>query len=58
MEGFHDPASRKNFRVVVVRPEQVELLDLTDYENARRWTWTLVEDGKQLGRWEEVELWP
>lgn len=43
---------------MVVRPEEVEQLDLSDYENGRRCNWTLVEDGKQPAHWEEVELWP
>lgn len=44
--------------MVVVRPQEVERLDLSDYKNPARWTWTFIEDGKQPGRWEEVELWP
>lgn len=58
VKDLHDPIARKNFRVVVVRPQEVERLDLSDYENPQRWTWTLVEDDTQPGRWEEVELWP
>lgn len=40
--------------MVVIVPEEVERLDLSDFENPGRWKWTLVGDG----RWEEVELWP
>ena len=43
---------------MVVRPEVVEQLDVSDYEHPQRRMWTLIEDGKQPGRWEEVELWP
>lgn len=58
VQDLHDPVARKNFRVVVVRPEVVEQLDVSDYEHPQRRMWTLIEDGKQPGRWEEVELWP
>lgn len=53
VDDLHDPVARKNFRVVVVRPEEVERLDLSDLQNVRRVQWTLRGD-----RWEEVELWP
>ncbi|OQE44323.1 hypothetical protein PENCOP_c002G01892 [Penicillium coprophilum] len=54
---LYDPVARANFRVVVIRPEQVECLDLTDQENAKRWNWTLV-DGDDGSQWDEIELWP
>ncbi|KGO41705.1 FMN-binding split barrel-like protein [Penicillium expansum] len=54
---LHDPVARANFRVVVIRPEEVERLDLTDQENGKRWNWTLT-DGNDGSRWNEVELWP
>ncbi|KAL5355978.1 pyridoxamine 5'-phosphate oxidase-domain-containing protein [Aspergillus floccosus] len=53
VDDLHDPVARGNFRVVVVRPEEVERLDLSDLQNVRRVQWTLKGD-----RWEEVELWP
>ena len=55
LTDLHDAVARKNFRVVVVRPTEVERLDLTDYEKPQRWSWTLVDGGSQ---WKEVELWP
>ena len=54
---LHDPVARANFRVVIIRPEEVELLDLTDQENGKRWNWTLI-DGNDGSRWNETELWP
>ncbi|KAF7519545.1 hypothetical protein PCG10_009951 [Penicillium crustosum] len=54
---LHDSIARANFRVVVIRPEEVERLDLTDQEDAKRWNWTLIE-GDDGSRWNEVELWP
>ncbi|OJJ50836.1 hypothetical protein ASPZODRAFT_126786 [Penicilliopsis zonata CBS 506.65] len=63
VEDLHDPVARKNFRVVVIRPVEVDRLDLADYEQPRRWKWRLtnadsVYDGDESGDWEEVELWP
>jgi hypothetical protein len=54
---LHDPVARSNFRVVVICPEEVERLDLTDQENCKRWNWTLI-DAKEGSQWNEVELWP
>lgn len=54
---LHDSVARANFRVVVIRPEEVERLDLTDQEDAKRWNWTLI-DGNDGSCWNEVELWP
>ncbi|KAJ5606999.1 hypothetical protein N7537_003618 [Penicillium hordei] len=54
---LHDSVARANFRVVVIRPEEVERLDLTDQEDAKRWNWTLI-DGNDVSWWNEVELWP
>lgn len=71
VDDIHDPIARRNFRVVVIIPEVVERLDLNDYENPRRWRWSImggedgsdkkvkgVEEGESRGRWVEVELWP
>lgn len=54
---LHDPISRSNFRVVVIRPDEVEQLELSDPATARRWKYTFeVDDGK--GSWRTEELWP
>lgn len=64
---FDEPLARKNFRVAVITPEQVEVVDLTDPENSTRQIWTLSEgaggpDGPQpsenLGEWNKVDTWP
>jgi pyridoxamine 5'-phosphate oxidase len=57
--------ARKNFRVAVITPEQVEQLDLSDPAKNQRWIWTLesqghagdAEEGKAL-EWKMVEIWP
>lgn len=59
--------ARRNFRVVVITPEQVEAVDLTDPEKATRQIWTLTKEaggpggderGENLGEWNRVETWP
>lgn len=59
---LHDPVARCNFRVVVIQPEEVERLDLSNQEDVRRWKWTLVhannEAGKPSSQWLETEVWP
>lgn len=54
MTNLQDPIARENFRVVLILPEEVESLDLTDLDDVRRRKWTLGPDGK----WEEIEIWP
>lgn len=59
---LHDPVARENFRVVLILPEEVEQLDLSDLDDIRRRKWTLVMDGDDEdgpdGYWKETELWP
>lgn len=66
--GLEDEVAKKNFRVVVIKPDEVEQVDLTDPEKARRWKYTYVgedsiQDGagegvKTVGEWKVEELWP
>jgi len=49
---------RGNFRVVVIRPMEVERVDLTDEQRARRWLYTFVEGDGVVGEWRVEELWP
>ncbi|PYH85620.1 hypothetical protein BO82DRAFT_422519 [Aspergillus uvarum CBS 121591] len=57
VEDLKDPVARRNFRVVVIKPEEVEMLDLSKAPDAVRKRWTVVRDGV-TEKWEEVELWP
>jgi hypothetical protein len=59
--------ARKNFRVAIITPEQVEAVDLTDPATATRAIWTLAEDvggpegpepSESVGEWDRVETWP
>src|SRR5258705_9970 len=36
--------ARKNFRVAVITPEEVEQVDLSNPAEARRWVWTLSKE--------------
>ena len=55
MEDINDPVARKNFRVIVIKPEEVESTDLSDPETSRRQRYTF--DSK-TGEWSHDELWP
>lgn len=53
--GTHDAQAKANFRVVVIRPFEVEMLDLKDPANAKRFKHTF---GEKEGQWTTEELWP
>ncbi|KAJ5782244.1 hypothetical protein N7457_004018 [Penicillium paradoxum] len=56
---LHDPVARANFRVVVIRPEEVERLDLNNQEDGKRWVWKQTGQSNGGGvRWHEIEVWP
>lgn len=61
MTDLEDPIARENFRVVIIKADEVEAVDLSDPTTARRKLWTFVdkdEGGKRVGQWKEEELWP
>ena len=51
---LHDEIARRNFRVVIIVPDEVDQVDLSDADRYRRWQFTY--DG--LGSWKEEEVWP
>ncbi|KAL2349754.1 pyridoxamine 5'-phosphate oxidase-domain-containing protein [Cryomyces antarcticus] len=55
VEDLNDPVARKNFRVMVIKPEQVEKLDLSDPVKARRQKYTFVDSSAE---WKHEECWP
>jgi len=61
IEDLEDKLARANFRVVIIKPDVVERLDLGDPMNARRYRYAFVVekgDKRDLGKWTEEELWP
>ncbi|KAH6659652.1 pyridoxamine 5'-phosphate oxidase-domain-containing protein [Truncatella angustata] len=64
---LNDEIARKNFRVVVIVPEEVDRCDLSDPSRARRWIYRFVGEkggepeypgGHVEDGWEKVETWP
>ncbi|EOD43249.1 putative atp binding protein [Neofusicoccum parvum UCRNP2] len=55
VDDLHHKVARKNFRVVVIRPQEVEQTDLSDPEKARRYLYTYSQD---TAEWKTQELWP
>lgn len=63
---LHDAEARRNFRVVVIVPDELDQVDLRDPERARRWLWRRCAsaDACKEGNdgadeeWKRVELWP
>ena len=60
VEDLEDEVARRNFRVIVVVPEEVDRVDLTDPERARRWNYSLIgaETPESAPSWKVTELWP
>lgn len=57
VKSLDDETSRSNFRVVVIKPDEVEMLDLTssDPSKSRRQVYTFDQDS---GSWKQEECWP
>ena len=59
---LNDPIARANFRVVIIKPDEVEQLDLSDPAKARRFKYTFISksgpNNETVGEWEKEELWP
>ncbi|KAG9232370.1 pyridoxamine 5'-phosphate oxidase-domain-containing protein [Amylocarpus encephaloides] len=66
VSDLEDEVARKHFRLVIIRPGEVEQVDLTDPDNARRWIYSFVgpkggnpdQHGSDVGEWRVEELWP
>jgi pyridoxamine 5'-phosphate oxidase len=57
-DDLHDPIARKNFRLVVIVPDVVEMTDLSDPEKGRRFRYTFDESTRANAGWRTEELWP
>lgn len=55
---FDEEKAKGNFRLVVLRPAEVECVDLTDPEISKRWIYTFVEREGGEGEWKREELNP
>lgn len=55
IKDLHHPIARSNFRVVIIRPEEVESIDLSDPAKARRQVYQYDEAS---GQWSHDERWP
>lgn len=55
VEDLDDPIARENFRVVVIKPEEVESVDLSDPKKARRQVYKFDEKTQE---WSHEETWP
>lgn len=59
---LHDRVALENFRVVIIKPQEVEQLDLSDPSTSRRWRYTFLgeqqRDEGTIGEWKKEELWP
>lgn len=64
VSALNDEVARQNFRVVIIKPTEVEQLDLSVPDKARRWRFTYVgrnvtgDGGENTGEWMKEELWP
>ncbi|KAF3483085.1 uncharacterized protein GIQ15_02409 [Arthroderma uncinatum] len=65
VSDLHEPMARKNFRVVVIKPEEVEYIHDEGTGNSKneRFRWELVSSDSSTGgdgqwHWKEEELWP
>lgn len=59
VEDLEDPIARRNFRVVVIKPDEVEQTDISDPATARRFKYTFATDAQDgQGKWTKEELWP
>jgi len=56
VEDLNDPVARKNFRVVIIKPEEVEATDISDPATARRHRYTYA--GEEGEEWKVEETWP
>ncbi|KAH6607830.1 hypothetical protein Trco_004143 [Trichoderma cornu-damae] len=57
VQDVNDELARKSFRVLVIVPEEVDQLDLSDPKRGRRWSHKVEASGAEIS-WKTTELWP
>lgn len=55
VEDLHHPIARQHFRVIVIKPDEVESVDLSDPAKSRRQRYKF---DSQSGEWSHEETWP
>lgn len=55
VEDLDHPVARENFRVMVIKPEEVESVDLSDPKEGRR---EVYKFNQQDGSWSHQTCWP
>lgn len=55
IDDLDDPIARKTFRVVIIKPDFVESVDLSDPSKARRQRYAYDDSS---GEWTHEETWP
>lgn len=58
VEGVDDKIARENFRVLILVPEEVDRVDLTDPSEGKRWNYKLSEGTEETRTWTVTEVWP
>ncbi|KAK4126019.1 hypothetical protein N657DRAFT_642786 [Parathielavia appendiculata] len=66
LDDLEDEVAGQNFRVVVIVPDEVDQVDLSDELRPRRWLHVYrgfegdsrLPGGEVIGEWEKVEVWP
>lgn len=57
VEDMNDSVARENFRVLVIVPEELDRVDLSNPKRVWRWNYKLSGSGP-APTWETTELWP
>ncbi|KAL7893691.1 pyridoxamine 5'-phosphate oxidase domain-containing protein [Trichoderma sp. SZMC 28014] len=57
VEDVNDALARRNFRVLVIVPENIDQVDLSDPKRARRWNHRAEVSESEIS-WRTTELWP
>ncbi|GAO20177.1 uncharacterized protein UV8b_00900 [Ustilaginoidea virens] len=58
VDDLDDDVARKNFRVLIIVPAEVDKVDLSDAKKGRRWNYLLERTVGGDEVWKVTELWP
>ncbi|KAH0496500.1 hypothetical protein TgHK011_003854 [Trichoderma gracile] len=57
VDDVNDELARKNFRVLVIMPEEIDQVDLSDPKKGRRWNHNVEVSESEIS-WKTTEVWP